>query len=70
MELPACFVDIESREIIEELCKKNGIDIRLLEELIDTMQGFSGLRTKEGVTFNINEIIDSFIKRSAKDQVN
>ncbi|MSP34069.1 MAG: hypothetical protein EXR06_04125 [Rickettsiales bacterium] len=70
MELPACFVDIESREIIEVLCKKNGIDIRLLEELIDTMQGFSGLRTKEGVTFNINEIIDSFIKRSTKDQSN
>lgn len=63
MELPACFVDNESREIIIELCKKNGIDIQLLEELIEAMQKYSGSGRRDGITSDITEVIDSFLKR-------
>ncbi len=63
--MPACFKDNETRLIIEELCTKNGIDIRLLEELIEVMQKYSGSGRREGITFDITEVIDSFLKRDS-----
>jgi hypothetical protein len=66
MKIPACFDDRETRPIIEELCKKNGIDLRLLIDLCEKIDAYSGSGRRHEITLEINEVIDAFIERSTE----
>jgi len=63
MRTPACFEDRDTRPIIEELCRKNNLDLQSLTELCEVVQKFSGSGRKEGVTNDIAACIDSFLQR-------
>jgi hypothetical protein len=63
MRTPACFEDTETRAIIEELCRKNKVDLQLVLDLCEIVQKFSGSGRKEGLASDISTCIDSFLTR-------
>jgi len=63
MRTPACFEDRDSRPIIEDLCKKNKVDIQLLIDVCESIQKYSGSGRKEGVTGEIATCLDAFLQR-------
>jgi hypothetical protein len=60
---PACFDDRESRRLMDQLCKKAEIDVKLLEELCEVIQRHSGSGRKDGIVSEFNTCIDSFMHR-------
>jgi hypothetical protein len=65
MRQPACFDDREARRLIEQLCKKSDIDVKLLEELCEVIHDHSGSGRKDGIVSEFNERIDSFLDRQS-----
>lgn len=63
MRPPPCFDDREARKHIEQLCTKADIDVKLLEELCEVLQRFSGSGRKDGIVSEFNGILDAFIAR-------
>ncbi len=64
MRTPACFEDRETRSLIEELCKKNHIDMQLLVELCEIVQKQYGLGRREGLASDISTCIDAYLTRT------
>ena len=64
MRTPACFEDRETRAVINDLCKKNNIDLNLVLDLCEAVQKFSGGGRKEGLASEISTCIDSYLSRS------
>ena len=64
MRTPACFEDSDTRAIIDELCKRNKVDIQLIIELCDVVEKFSGSGRKEGLASDISTSIDAFLART------
>lgn len=64
MRIPPCFHDQETKKHIESICTKNDIDRRLLEELCDVVQGYSGSGRKDGITADLTAKIDAFLERN------
>jgi len=66
MRAPACFDDQETRRKIDALCKKHGVDLRLLTDLCEVVQSYSGSGRREGITEDIREKLNAFIERSSE----
>ncbi len=64
MRTPACFEDRDTRAIIDELCRKNNIDIQLIIDLCDVVEKFSGSGRKDGLASDVSTTIDSFLART------
>jgi len=64
MKPPPCFEDKDARKRIKGLCKENKIDVKLLIDLIEVAQGRSGAGYREGISAEISQKIDEFIRRS------
>lgn len=64
MRTPACFEDRETRSIVEELCRKNNVDMQLIVELCEIVQKTSGHGRREGLASDISTCIDSFMART------
>lgn len=65
MKPPPCFQDRETKKQIDEICERNEIDARLLEELCEVVQGHSGSGRKEGITAELTARIDAFLDRTS-----
>lgn len=65
MRTPACFEDRDTRRIIEEVCRRNRIDLQLLIELCEVVQKFSGSGRKEGINNDIATSLDAYLEREA-----
>jgi hypothetical protein len=65
MRTPACFEDRDTREIIDDLCRRNNIDTQLIIELCEVVEKFSGSGRKEGLASDICTSIDTFLTRSS-----
>lgn len=63
MRPPACFDDREARRLIDGLCKKSEIDVKLLEELCEVIHEHSGSGRKDGIVSEFNTCLDSFLDR-------
>ena len=66
MRPPACFDDPETRRKIEALCKKHGVDLRLLTDLCEVVQSYSGSGRRDGITENLREKLNAFIDRNSE----
>jgi hypothetical protein len=64
MRTPACFEDRDTRAIIDELCRKNNIDIQLIIELCEVVEKFSGSGRKDGLASDVSTTIDAFLARA------
>lgn len=62
--LPACFQEPESRDIIERICETHGIDIKLLEDIIQISRQFSGSGRAHGLSKDMEAPILDFLARS------
>ena len=60
--LPA-FEDQETKKLIQTLCQETQIDMTLLKDLCEVMQGHSGSGRKETVNGDIAGCIDRFLER-------
>ena len=65
MRTPACFEDRDTRVIIEDLCRRNNIDMQLIIELCEVVEKFSGFGRKEGLASDISSCIDAYLTRSS-----
>jgi len=66
MKPPPCFDEPETRRKIEDICAQNSIDVKLLMELCEVIQSYSGSGRKEGVMSDITGCIDTFLDRSSE----
>ncbi len=64
MKAPPCFEDPDTRKAIEAVCKRSNIDLRLLKDLCEVVQSYSGSGRAEGVTVDITQCIDGFVARA------
>lgn len=64
MKAPACFDDPDTRKTIDAVCRHSHIDLRLLKELCEVVQKYSGSGRAEGVTVDITQCIDAFVARA------
>jgi hypothetical protein len=64
MRTPACFEDRDTRAIIDELCRKNNIDIQLIIDLCEVVEKFSGSGRKDGLASDVSTTIDAFLART------
>lgn len=64
MRVPPCFDDRDTKKQISEICAQNDIDPRLLEELCEVVQSYSGSGRKDGVTADLTVKFDAFLDRS------
>lgn len=64
MRRPACFDDRESRRRIAQVCAENQIDEQLLIDLAEIVEKFAGSGRRDGITADINQAIDDFLKRT------
>ena len=60
--LPA-FEDAESKKLIHALCQEHQVDIPLLKDLCDVMQGHAGAGRRNDVDSEIAACIDRFLIR-------
>ena len=63
MRTPACFEDRETRDIIDDLCRRHNVDLQLIVELCDVVEKLSGSGRKEGLNSDISTSIDAFLAR-------
>jgi hypothetical protein len=63
---PSCFDDREARQRIKALCEQNSIDLKLLTDLCEVTQGYSGSGRKDGVMSDLTEKFDEFLQRDPK----
>jgi len=61
---PPCFDDVETRRRIQQVCELNSIDVNLLIDLCEVVQGYSGSGRKEGVTADLTLCFDAFLARA------
>lgn len=61
--LPA-FEDPETKKLIQELCQDYQVDVALLKDLCEVMQGHSGSGRKDDVNSDIAGCVDRFLARS------
>ena len=64
MRTPAYFEDRDTRAIIDELCRKNNIDIELIIDLCEVVEKFPASARKDGLASDISTTIDAFLART------
>ncbi len=60
--LPA-FEDSETKKLIQEICKESQVDVPLLKDLCEVMQGHTGSGRKHDVDSDIAGCLDRFLAR-------
>jgi hypothetical protein len=60
--LPA-FEDSETKKLIQEICKECQVDVSLLKDLCEVMQGHAGSGRKHDVDSDIAGCLDRFLAR-------
>jgi hypothetical protein len=60
--LPA-FEDSETKKLIQDICKEHQIDVTLLKDLCEVMQGHTGSGRKHDVDSDIAGCLDRFLAR-------
>ena len=56
------FGNSESRQVIQEVCEKNGVLYSALEDLVEAEIEQTGKQKKKGLWDSFDDILDRFIK--------
>ena len=65
MSQPSCFEDEKAAPVIERVCAEQNIDVELLRELCSLVDRYAGSGRAQGITVDIQTVLDKFLDRSA-----
>ena len=65
--LPPCLTQQKSRELIEEVCIKHGLDVELVIDALEVNRSHTGSGRRAGINADFSEVINAFLERTDRN---
>lgn len=67
MAVPRCFTDPSARDKVRSVCEQYKVDQKLLDDLCQLVEEYSGSGRAHGISDRIAEAIDAFLLRAEQE---